>query len=573
MHQLDRVLEYTSKGWWTDETVQQLFIGRVEELRDQVAVIDPYNKKSLVDLEYMEVTWNQLNEQVDSVAALLLSCGIGEGSVVAVQLPNIVEQIVTFMALWRVRAIISPLPVQYRRHEIVEVGNIAKFDALLTVDRLTNRMLAAEAVALQNQIPSLRTIFHFGRGQVTGSVQVRVDESANREADTDTVASYVEGHPVDPNDCITICWTSGTESRPKGVPRAHYEWLSMCLDTVYSPNLSHTSRVLNPFPMVNMAGINGMLLPWLTVGCVLIQHHPFDLQVFLQQIEQEEITYTVAPPALLAMLLKNDELLGKFDISTLTQIGSGSAPLQEWMVRGWYERYGIEIINYFGSNEGISLMTDVKLMSRPEQRASFFPRYGGERHWTFPAAQRTTIKLIDRDTGEEVVEPGRAGELYLKGPGVFSGYVDGADLPSPFDDEGFLKTGDLFVIDGENLEYLRYVDRAKDLIIRGGMNIAPAELETLIASHPDVAEVAVVGYPDEVMGERVCAVVALKPDRLLTLDGVIDHLRAQEIATYKLPERMEIRDELPRNPVGKVLKRQLRDEVRELVLHECVAGD
>jgi acyl-CoA synthetase (AMP-forming)/AMP-acid ligase II len=212
-------------------------------------------------------------------------------------------------------------------------------------------------------------------------------------------------------------------------------------------------------------------------------------------------------------------------------------------------------------------------MTRPEQRASFFPRYGGERHWTFPAAQRTTIKLVDRDTGEEVVEPGRAGELYLKGPGVFSGYVDGADLPSPFDDEGFLKTGDLFVIDGENDEFLRYVDRAKDLIIRGGMNIAPAELETLIASHPDVAEVAVVGYPDEVMGERVCAVVVVKPDRSLTLEAVVEHLRVQEIATYKLPERMELRDALPRNPVGKVLKRQLRDEVRETVLLESVASD
>ena len=573
MHQPDRVLEYTSKGWWTDETVQQLFVDRVHEFGDEVAVLDPVNKATLVDLDVVEMTWNQLDEKVDTLAALLLSQGIGEGSVVAIQLPNIVEQVIAFLALWRVRAIISPLPVQYRRHEIVEVGNIAEFDALITVDRLTTRMLAAEVIALQDEIPSLRTILHFGSGEVPGSLHIRLDASTDHVADRAAVAAYVKDHPVDPNDCITICWTSGTESRPKGVPRAHYEWLSMSLDTVYSPDLSHKSRVLNPFPMVNMAGINGMLLPWLTVGCVLIQHHPFDLPVFLQQIEEEKITYTVAPPALLAMLLKNDELLGKVDISTLTQIGSGSAPLQEWMVRGWYERYCIGIINYFGSNEGISLMTDVKLMTRPEQRANFFPRYGGNRRWTFPAAQRTTVKLVDRDTGEEVVEPDRAGELYLKGPGVFSGYINGADLPSPFDDEGFLKTGDLFVIDGENLEYLRYVDRAKDLVIRGGMNIAPAELETLIASHPDVAEVAVVGYPDEVMGERVCAVITLKPDRTLTLEDVVDHLRAQEIATYKLPERIEIRDVLPRNPVGKVLKRQLRDEVRESMVHESAASD
>jgi acyl-CoA synthetase len=337
----------------------------------------------------------------------------------------------------------------------------------------------------------------------------------------------------------------------------------MSWDTVYSPDLTHASRILNPFPMVNMAGINGMFLPWLRVGCVLVQHHPFDLGVFLAQVRDEGITYTVAPPALLALLLQREELLAGADISTLRQIGSGSAPLQEWMVRGWHDKHGIAIINYFGSNEGISLMTDVKLMTDPAQRAAFFPRYGSGVAWTFPAAGRTSIKLIDPETGAEVTDPGRPGELRLKGPSLFAGYLDAANVASPFDDEGYLKTGDMFVIDGPDNEFLRYVDRAKDLIIRGGMNIAPAELETMIASHPDVAEVAVVGYPDDVLGEKVCAVVVVKPGRTVTRQQVVDHLIAQEIASYKLPERVELRDELPRNPVGKILKRQLRDEIRQ----------
>jgi acyl-CoA synthetase len=140
--------------------------------------------------------------------------------------------------------------------------------------------------------------------------------------------------------------------------------------------------------------------------------------------------------------------------------------------------------------------------------------------------------------------------------------VNGEELASPFDELGYLKTGDMFVIDGPDNEFLRYVDRAKDIIIRGGVNIAPAELEQLVAQHPDVAEVAVVGYPDDVLGERVCAVVAPKPGRTLTLQNVIDHLVAQDIATYKLPERVEVRESLPRNPVGKILKRQLRDDLR-----------
>ncbi|MBN9619105.1 MAG: long-chain fatty acid--CoA ligase, partial [Actinobacteria bacterium] len=462
---------------------------------------------------------------------------------------------------WRVRAIVSPLPVQYRRHEVVELGAISEPRAFLTSDRIGQRHVAADIVAARPEIPSLRSVLYFGPSDVPGAHRVEDDLAHVGPAELDAVRAYAQAHPVDPNDCLTICWTSGTESRPKGVPRAHYEWLVMSWDTVYSPSLTHEARLLNPFPMVNMAGINGMFLPWLRVGCVLVQHHPFDLSVFLRQIEQERITYTVAPPALLATLLQREELLADADISSLRQIGSGSVPLQEWMVRGWHERHGITIINYFGSNEGISLMTDVKLMTDPAQRARFFPRYGGDRHWTFPAAARTAIKLVDPETGEEIDERDRPGELRLKGPSLFAGYLDAANVASPFDEDGYLKTGDMFVIDGPDNQFLRYVDRSKDMIIRGGMNIAPAELETLIATHPAVAEVAVVGYPDDVLGERVCAVVAPKPGAGLTLTELTDHLRAQEIATYKLPEQLLVVETLPRNPVGKVLKRQLRDDV------------
>ncbi len=563
MHPQERIDEYTAMGYWTAETVQQLFADRVAEFGDELAAIDAPNKAEFVDTPIQRASWNDIDRQVDELAAALLTAGIGEGSVVAVQLPNIVELVVAYLAVWRVRAIISPLPVQYRRHEIVELGNIGEITAFLTSDRIAQRQAAAEVVAMMADIPSLRTVLAIGRAVIEGTVHVGTAVAALSADDIAAVATYADVHPVDPNDCITICWTSGTESRPKGVPRAHYEWLLMSHDTVFAPSLDHHARVLNPFPMVNMAGINGMLLPWLRTGCVLVQHQPFDLPVFLRQVEDERITYTVAPPALLATLLQRDELLAGADISTLRQIGSGSAPLQEWMVRGWHERYGVAIINYFGSNEGIALMTDINVMTDPDQRARFFPRYGGGRVWTFPAAQCTTVKLIDTETGEEIDEPGRPGELYLKGPSLFAGYLDAANVNSPFDADGFLKTGDMFVIDGPEQQFLRYVDRAKDLIIRGGMNIAPAELETMIASHPAVAEVAVVGFPDDMLGEKVCAVVTPRPGHAIRLADVVTHLRSQDIATYKLPERLELRDVLPRNPVGKILKRQLRDEIRD----------
>lgn len=562
MHSPERVDDYTSRGWWTNETVQQLFADRVAEYGDALAVIDPPNKADLVDTESQRASWNDIDRQTDELAAVLLASGIGEGDVLAVQLPNIVELAVVYLAAWRVRAIVSPLPVQYRRHEVVELGNIGQITAFLTSDRIGKRSVAQDIVALLPEVPSLHTVLYYGPSEVPGAISIRTALDAVDGDDIAAVRAYAEAHPVDPNDCITICWTSGTESRPKGVPRAHYEWLVMSQDTVFAPSLTHESRILNPFPMVNMAGINGMFLPWLRTGCVLVQHQPFDLAVFLQQVKQEGITYTVSPPAVLALLLQREELLADADLSTLRQIGSGSVPLQEWMVRGWYERYGITIINFFGSNEGIGLMSDVNLMTDPDQRARFFPRYGGGRQWSFPASRWTAVKLVDTETGAEIDEPDRAGELRLKGPSLFAGYLDSANLPSPFDEDGYLKTGDMFVIDGPNQEFLRYVDRAKDLIIRGGMNIAPAELETMIASHPAVAEVAVVGYPDDVLGEKVCAFVATKPGRSITLPELIDHLGSLDIASYKLPERLELRTELPRNPVGKILKRQLRDDLR-----------
>jgi acyl-CoA synthetase len=561
MHPPERIAEWVGAGAWTAETVQQIFADRVREYGHDLAIVDPPNKRDLVDLDPRRVTWNELNTEVEQLAAVLRQQGIGEGDILAVQLPNTIELAVAYLAAWRVRAIVSPLPVQYRRHEVVELGNIAGISAFLTSDRIVKRAAAEDVVSMRPDIPSLRMILYIGGSAVPGAVSVADALASLSSTAVAELAAYADAHPVDPNDCITICWTSGTESRPKGVPRAHYEWLVMSWDTVYSPDLTHSSRILNPFPMVNMAGINGVFLPWLRTGCVLVQHHPFDLGIFLNQIGTEAITYTLAPPALLALLLQREELLAHTDLTTLRQIGSGSAPLQEWMVQGWYDRHGIAIINFFGSNEGISLMTDVKLMTDAGQRARYFPRYGGGRQWSFPASRQTTIKLIDPDTGTEVTEPGRPGELYLRGPSLFAGYLDAANVPSPITPDGYLKTGDLFVIDGENHEFLRYVDRLKDLIIRGGMNVAPAELETMIASHPAVAEVAVVGYPDDVLGERICAVVATKPGTSLDLPAVVAHLAAQQIASYKLPERLVVCEALPRNPVGKILKRQLRDDI------------
>ncbi len=562
LHPAEKVADYTAKGWWTDETVDQLFDAQVRERPDATAVVDPANRADLTGTAARRLTWRELDAESTALAAELLALGLGRGDVLGVQVPNTIELVEVYVAAWSVGIVVSPLPMQYREREIVGMANQAEFAAFLTVPRFGGRSPVAEVHEARERIPSLRTVIAYGPTQEAADLPDGVLHLAPTAASDDQrerVAARRADDPNDPNDCLTVCWTSGTESEPKGVPRCHYDWIAVSWATVELPDITADDVLLNPFPMVNMAGINGMFLPWLRTGAVLVQHHPFDLMTFLTQIATERVTYTVAPPALLWTLLHNEELLARADLSSLTRVGSGSVPLQPVMVRGWQERFGIGVINFFGSNEGIGLLSGPDDFPDPDERAQFFPRYGTPGvSWAGRISEWMDVRLVDVATGEDITEPGVSGELRISGPSVFAGYLHGEQRPSPFDEQGYLKTGDLFEIAGDRNQYLHYLDRAKDLIIRGGMNIAPVELEGLIGDHPAVVDVAVIGDPDEVLGERIAAIVTLASGAELTLEELVAWLREQKIASFKLPERLEVRDELPRNPVGKILKRELR---------------
>jgi cyclohexanecarboxylate-CoA ligase len=245
------------------------------------------------------------------------------------------------------------------------------------------------------------------------------------------------------------------------------------------------------------------------------------------------------------------------DLSCLRCIGSGSAPLPPVMIRGYAERYGIEIVNMFGSNEGVSLCCGAREAPEPEQRARLFPRFGRpELEWPQRIARMIETRVIDPDDGAEILAPGRQGELQIRGPTVFDGYVGAPELnATAFTPDGWFRTGDLFEIDAAgDGRYYRFVGRLRTLIIRGGVKIAPDELDAVLAEHPDVAEGTAVGYPDPVLGERVCAVVVPKPGREVTVESLQKYFRERGLAVFKWPERVRAVERLPRNPVGKVVR-------------------
>lgn len=542
--------EMIANGWWGRETLADLYAKHASTHPDRLAVIDPLNRKDIDGTEPRRLTYRDLDAEIATAERKLIGLGLTQGDVIALQLANTVEQVILFLAAIRQGLIISPFAIQWREHELRDVLGFVAAKAIVTAKSIRGFAHGELLAKLQPDLPNLAHVLVLGDDAPKGTLSF----DGLPESPINTVA-------IDTNDAVTICWTSGTEARPKGVPRHHNHWIAAGIASVDAAKLDKDTIILNPFPFINMAAIGGSFVPWLLTGGTLVQHHPFDLPTFLQQIQVEKVTYTVAPPAVLTMLLAQEKLLASLDLSSLKSMGSGSAPLPPHMVKTWQEKYGLPIVNIFGSNEGTCLFSGVDDVPNPEDRARYFPRFGRKDiKWPARIAERIETKLADLSSGAEITEPGIPGELLLRGATIFEGYLGmgEADGPSnPFDDEGFFHTGDVFQIAGADARFYQFVERAKDIIIRGGMNISPTELDVLLAGHPDVAEAAVAGVTDPVMGERICAFVVPQPDKQVTLEGLNAHLKNAGIAAYKLPEKLAIVTALPRNPLGKVLRRDL----------------
>ncbi|SDJ41602.1 Acyl-CoA synthetase (AMP-forming)/AMP-acid ligase II [Frankineae bacterium MT45] len=550
----ERVASFLELGWWSGDTLDSRFEQHLARRPDEVAIVDAPNRSTFTQGDPRRLTWADLRRSADGVATEFLKAGLGEGDVIGIQLPNIVELAVVYLAGMRIGAIVSPFPAQYREHEVLSLASIGGFRALVTASRVGGRDNAAELAALAPRIPSLQHCFAFGTGLPDGVIPL--DPALEGAADPSILADYRANRVVDANDCLTLCWTSGTESNPKGVPRAHGDWLAVVQTTAGVPEMNPDSVLLCTFPMVNAGGMGGMFVPWMREGCRLVLHHPFDLDTFLAQISAESVTHSVSPPAILTQLLQEPERLANTDLSSLRTMGSGSTTLLPSMIEGW-EALGIEIINFFGSNEGLSLAGCRANIPEPELRGSLLPRPGSHGLPTNVESDRFAgERLVDLATGEDIHTAGRPGELRLVGPTIFAGYWGGDG--SEFDEQGYFRTGDVFEYVGDQLQYVSFLGRSKELIVRGGFKISPADIEGLVEAHPKVAEVAAVGWPDPRLGERVCVFVVPQSGQTLTLNEIVDFLKERKVATFKLPERLEIVDSLPRNAIGKVLKRDLK---------------
>ncbi|MEZ5957040.1 MAG: class I adenylate-forming enzyme family protein [Hyphomonadaceae bacterium] len=560
----ERIAAFKQKGWWGETRIDDLFEKHVREKTDREACVDPFNCMDIVGREPRRLSWWQLEDLVSRYAAVFTAYGLRKDDALVVQLPNTVDLPAIYLACARLGIIVSPAPVQYREHELGYISESIDAKVAITASRIGKYAHGEMLVRVKTAHPKLQHVFVLGDA-VEGATQIEPLLNRVKQSELAAAQRAEQEANISADDILTICWTSGTEARPKGVPRSHNEWIIMGEGVVHAGDMEDGDHLLNPFPMVNMAGISTSFVSWLLVGGKLVQHQPFDLQVFLKQIRDEKIDYTVAPPAILNLLLQNEALLEGIDFGRLQNIGSGSAPLSEWMVDTFHKKYGVQITNFFGSNEGASFPSTYRDVPDPAQRAVFFPRFGEGFVWDSKLHDRIVTRLVDPNTEEVVTESGKPGELRVKGATIFSGYWRAPEINArAFDEDGWFRTGDLFELAGDRLQFYRFVGRYKDIIIRGGMNISSEEIEGHLIGHPAVADAAVVGAPDQTLGERLCAFIVFKPGQSADMAEINRYLtQEKKVAVFKQIERLEFIEALPRNPVGKVLKRELREKLQQ----------
>ena len=547
--------DYTARGWWGRETLDSLLRRAVAECPERPALVDPPNRGDIAGGSPTRLSWAALESRVEGLATALHATGLRADDIAVVQLPNIAELALAYLALARLGAIVSPVPVQYGLHELKTIQSELSARAFLSLGAFKGRDLLTE------HAEAFPSCLLYGLASPSAANCIDLDTCAPSAAERAAWRDHRQAFAPDANDIFTICWTSGTTGTPKGVPRSTNQWLAISRASGDLAELRDGDALLNPFPMVNMGGLGGFFFNWLRYRATLVLHHPLDLEVFLQQLQAEKINYTIAPPAVLNMLLREEALLADIDLAHLRAIGSGSAPLAPWMIEGYEKTHGIAILNNFGSNEGMCLASGPRDVPDPALRGELFPRFGVAGYeWSNRAAAMVSTRLIDPETGERIEEPGVPGELLIKGPTLFDGYWKAPQANAEvFTPDGYFRTGDLFEIAGppDDPRYYRFVGRCKDIIVRGGMNVSPAELDALLAGHPDLADAAVFGAPDPVLGERIAVAVVVKPGHRVGLDDIVAFLKEKDVAVFKLPELLHEFRELPRNPLEKVLRHEL----------------
>lgn len=491
------------------------------------------------------ITWREAGERIERFAAALAASGVGHGQRFGYLSKNSIDMATMFIAAASCGAV--PVPLNYRlapaewAYIVDDAGcslvlaQPAYVDALESVRAECRDVTTWIAITDSDAVPA---------GWVAQAAWLDRGGAVHGNSVTDDVT---------PDDVLYQMYTSGTTGRPKGVMLSHRNVMSNVEQVVmtWTHRLAPGERMLVCAPMYHVSGALGAIAAAM-FGTTLVVHADFDPAAVVDALSDGGVVNTTLVPVMIQACLAVPGAAER-DYSKLRTVSYGAAPISDGLMRQALAVFGdgCELVQGFGQTEASACITMLTKADHEKARAG--------RSELLTSVGRplpgTEVRIVDPATDEEL-PAGTVGEIVVRGPQVMQGYWNAPEQTAQALRGGWLHTGDAGCVDDEGYLYIR--DRIKDMIVTGGSNVYSVEVEVVLADHPAIADVAVIGVPDAHWGERVTAVVVPRPGATVTLDDVQAHCRAR-LGGYKIPRQLEVVDALPRNASGKVLKNVLRE--------------
>ena len=488
-------------------------------------------QKPAVMIGGTSVSYAELDVLSDRFATGLLARGMQPGDAVGLQLPNVPQFVIAYFGILKAGCVVVPMNVLFKAGEAGYVLADAGARLLVTWAGAAEEAAkgAAEAGITELFVLDTPGVPHAGVGRPFEQLLAAPPVGAPPL------------HQSDPGDTAVIVYTAGTTGRPKGAELSHFQLLMNADTPGRLFGIRDDDVVLTVLPLFHVFGLSSILNVCVRFAATMTLVPRFEAGTVLETIARDRVTVFEGVPTMYIGLL-NHPGLDRYDLSSMRVGVSGGAPIPSEVIDEFERRFGIVILEGYGLSETAS--TTTFNVSAEERRIYSVgkPIYG--------------VEVQIRDAQDRVLPPGRehVGELVVRGVNVMRGYHGHPEATAEAMAGGWFHTGDLGYVDEDGFFFV--VDRKKDLIIRGGYNVYPREVEDVLYTHPAVAEAAVVGVPDDRLGQEVKAVVALRPGKQATEAELVEYVR-ERVASYKYPRSVEFREHLPMNATGKILKREL----------------
>ncbi len=526
-----------AQGHWRNKTVDDYFDDCLATVPNKMAL----SSVTVATGERRDLTFAELDLMADRAAIGLRKLGVGREDVVTCQLPNSWQFVATYLACSRIGAVFNPVMHIFREHELGFMLRHGESKVFIVPKLFRNFDHEAMAEGLKRDLPDLKHIVVMG-----GAGANNFDALLSNPAFDAERGSLSKADRLAPNDVAQLIYTSGTTGEPKGVMHTANTMYSNLIPFSERLGLGTDDVILMASPMAHQTGfMYGLLMPvYLKAHAILMDS--WDRLLAARIVESDKVSFTMASTPFLMDLSSAVEEL-KSDPASLKIFLCAGTAIPGPVVERAQNTLGAKIVSAWGMTENgaVTVVSPADPDSRSVQTDGF-PLPG--------------MEIQIRGKHGEALGPNEEGELYVRGCSNFGGYLKRPNLNN-VDDDGWFDTGDIARQDAQG--YIRICGRSKDIIIRGAENIPVIEVESILFKHPAIASVAIVGYPDERLGERACAFVTLKPGQSFDFDEMKRFLGEHHVAIQYWPERLELRDALPATASGKIQKFALRKTLRD----------